>query len=412
MTGTWEFLSEADAVLTQGDGRGTVTFYYLTRWPEDSLGLAAKGLSQVWKDNSNMTSSGPGGPDRIRKIFREATPGGAFTFFYQRGVWKQTILVASNNSHVVVAFRGSDSDLMVNKTDLAQLNSYIPDIFGLRYDSLKLHDVLNGTEPVILGIPGPWEKFGECPVHHGWSDAANHAYDLIVPEMTKQGAANKTIIITGHSMGGAVAGYFTYRLMRDTELLQGKRAHELVTFAAPRYAAEGFYGKFNDLATKKSLSVTSIEIVGDTIPFSWESHFATDFAFGQKIGVLGIFRLGRGIDLWTPADEKHGADNYFHSLATSKLNEYVVLKHKGAYVARFFVSWVRPDGVAGAWNSGRKSVGETMAVPVPRGATKVHLKVEVDVVFGAYRTVFDEDVTVGSTYVAKGVTSYAPVEKE
>lgn len=107
--------------------------------------------------------------------------------------------------------------------------------------------------PHWLAKPVTPDGFRFANVHDGWSSAANEIFPLIVAEMARQQAAGKSITIAGHSMGGAVSGYLTYRLMAETQLFQPGKDHRLVTFGAPRYASGDFAKEFKVQAAKKSL---------------------------------------------------------------------------------------------------------------------------------------------------------------
>ncbi len=82
-----------------------------------------------------------------------------------------------------------------------------------------------------MGIPTQNEdSFDGITVHRGWAIMTNDAFGIVVPILNAH--KGKHVVLTGHSMGGVVATYVMFRLMRDTELVVPGKTNQLVTFGA------------------------------------------------------------------------------------------------------------------------------------------------------------------------------------
>ena len=88
-------------------------------------------------------------------------------------------------------------------------------------------------------------------VHTGWWLASNKVWKRLKNTIARYGKGRK-VIITGHSMGGAVAAYVTRHALSysKTKNLQLR----LVTFGAPRYSHNPYF-----FPAKKSLYVYTVE---------------------------------------------------------------------------------------------------------------------------------------------------------
>lgn len=167
-----------------------------------------------------------------------------------------TFFVASNDTTAFLVFRGS------NRSWPANLAMESPSKGG-----------------ALIGNPGfPLET-----THYGLAWATNTLYATAQAALKSQSAQNKRLIITGHSMGGMIAGYLTFRLMRDETGYIHDDAH-LVTFGAPRYAgrlcSKGYgYGlfnfHFNQMAKAAGLKAYSVEVTDDPVVYWWANGAAT-----------------------------------------------------------------------------------------------------------------------------------------
>ncbi|MEM7317010.1 MAG: lipase family protein, partial [Planctomycetota bacterium] len=142
------------------------------------------------------------------------------------GTHEITYFVASDDKNLIVAFRGSET------YKNWKLNG-VPWFKGDKAEGegKAAKDILALTN----GVPAPVPNFSDAVVHYGWANAVNEVYPGIIRAMQQQNYRNKTVTVTGHSLGGALAGYLTFRLVND-KVLNNDRPHRLITFGAPHAA--------------------------------------------------------------------------------------------------------------------------------------------------------------------------------
>lgn len=214
-----------------------------------------------------------------------------FRAFHDYGFWRMTFFVASHRRpdgliSSIVSFRGTDTDLIwtYGSNSRVATHNYLNgveaqligqpyagrsggvELFSSTLDSFGDFLVLRQVDPVAINnVPGP-DEFDErfdLTVHPGWASAALTVIDLVKLELMLGIAQlkglsdprhssrdlnqiiserrNQRVLVTGHSMGGAVATYVSYLLIEDGWLepplgfnILGQRSHNLVTFGAPR----------------------------------------------------------------------------------------------------------------------------------------------------------------------------------
>lgn len=103
-------------------------------------------------------------------------------------------VVASNNDVVVIAFRGTKEPA-----------DWLTDV------KIAGRRIANGT------------------MHRGFHDAVDVIFNDVYAEAIRQGAKEKAVWVTGHSLGGAMAVVFSYRAVNDKELAPAG----VVTFGQP-----------------------------------------------------------------------------------------------------------------------------------------------------------------------------------
>ncbi len=80
------------------------------------------------------------------------------------------------------------------------------------------------TDARIIG-----HRIADGKIHRGFFQVVDAIYKDAYAEAVKQGAENKTVWITGHSLGGAMALVFGYRALTENELAPGG----IITFGQP-----------------------------------------------------------------------------------------------------------------------------------------------------------------------------------
>lgn len=158
-------------------------------------------------------------------------------------------------------------------------------------------------------------------VHEGWSTVAAHYYRVLQPILRRHGAANKKIVLTGHSQGAVLAGYMAF-LFAKNKKLASQHSHRLVTFAAPRYGTLSFLKRFRRVLKQNAphMTVDSLETVGDVVPGSW------------AIGSLPVGKVWRG----HPKDigykwVKSLAVKSHHWIAISSFHALKIISSRGTY---------------------------------------------------------------------------------
>lgn len=193
-------------------------------------------------------------------------------FLYWEKAHREDIsyFIARNADYVYVAFRGTNNDLPAN---------------------LKLNQ--DGR---------PVNKHG-ASVHNGWWKVTEKAYRYLSPQIRAwagKPGKNKPILVTGHSLGGALSMYTAFRLMR-----QGYKDVNVVTFGAPRVDTHTFSAKFNTLARKNGGTIVFVERKDDDVLEAWsirrKLRGSTPLA-GQ------LFELPEG------CKDPHSRDNYYKAI--------------------------------------------------------------------------------------------------
>ena len=163
-------------------------------------------------------------------------------------------LVARNDRYVIVAIRGTSNyqNLMMN----GELSDDDPE--------KKPRSKADKRRSIANAVPIP--KRG-ASVHTGWWRASGKIYDQVEPvvaDWAGKSGRKRELIVTGHSMGGAVGTYLATRFMEA-----GFYNLHLVTFGAPRVTTRSFVRKFNGLAESNASSVSFVERRDDPRILDW-----------------------------------------------------------------------------------------------------------------------------------------------
>ena len=128
--------------------------------------------------------------------------------------------------------------------------------------------------------------------HKGWTNAVNNIFNEAKTELANVNASSKRVMIVGRSMGGALAGYLTYRLLDDGKILFDNN-DVLITIGTPRYIgyltneySPSLYASFNSKLKKTGMKAYSVEIRHDSEISAWT----------QKAKVIDAKRLGEYIN--------------------------------------------------------------------------------------------------------------------
>jgi hypothetical protein len=170
---------------------------------------------------------------------------------------KLSYIIAQGGKYLFVAFLGTDS---------------IPENLVMNLAAARVRN-----NPMFSGVE----------VHAGWATAINTIYPDLYPRI-RAWQGNRTLVVTGFSMGGALAGYLTYVLMADANV----GPIWLATFGSPRYATAEFKAAFDRRASTKRPRAYSIELEGDPKLLLWPKGFR------DVSPVLGfeVFRTGQAVD--------------------------------------------------------------------------------------------------------------------
>lgn len=150
-------------------------------------------------------------------------------------------IILSNNSCVVLSFRG---------TDMKSMRDWFVDLRAT-------------TEAVSRGR-----------VHKGFYRAWLGLRRSVIAALKSHGAGQKTFWVTGHSLGGALAGLYAYTETFEKVLFKGPHIHRVVTFGQPLFGDR----ELSDAMRKEFIGryfrvVNGLDIVA-TVPF-WLNHFGS-----------------------------------------------------------------------------------------------------------------------------------------
>lgn len=123
-------------------------------------------------------------------------------------------------------------------------------------------------------VPVKSSNYGGAWVHPGYAGVADDIWERVKQEIISQGGGNKRVIMTGHSMGGGIAGHLMYRALKDG-VLEPSKQHRLITFGTPHYGTTSLRTNFNSViaSSAPNTAIYSIEIDEDGQPKSVGASF-------------------------------------------------------------------------------------------------------------------------------------------
>jgi hypothetical protein len=270
-------------------------------WNIKTAGDFMQAVAGISKDADSLATA----DTRARNLL------GKYDLTEYRQVWRRfseqlNFLIAHNDSHVFIAFKGTT---FTDEDDDA-------------------HTVLNKD------FRPDWE-FGHR-VHHGWWVASEKAFDREIKPVLEEHGEGRKILITGTSMGGAIAAYVTQQALRDRDTRD--LPVRLVTFATPRYTLsrnffprrgawydEDFY-VYTVEATKKNRCV-------DLKVYEWQRGLRRKYPVTLGRVDLKTPKNKRGDNVWfgrcktdeTSYDAVHSSDVY-HDISQGPVCEHIALR--------------------------------------------------------------------------------------
>jgi len=215
-------------------------------------------------------------------------------------------LMAVNKTHVFIAFRGTSND--ANRT----MNS-------------------DGRPNLEYATR----------VHTGWWRAAEKVWKNELSNLVAEKLGDRKILVTGHSMGGAVAAYVVKIMQHNRgkkEALKKETKLRLVTFGAPRYAfKKTFFSQTNTLIFTVEAAMANGCV--DKVVWDWQVELRKGHVLYKKVDIQkpnrkkDVYYYRCQTDRTKQKDEKgntsknsvHSASNYLN-IAKSGKCKYVKYK--------------------------------------------------------------------------------------
>ncbi len=114
--------------------------------------------------------------------------------------------------------------------------------------------------PASIGVAAVVNQaYGGTWTHPGFAAVAYDLWPDIKREIQRRGVADKDLIITGHSMGGSVAGHLMFLALQENVPGAGKY-NRLMTFGSPKYATTSFRDRFNQFITARYHKSKAVEL--------------------------------------------------------------------------------------------------------------------------------------------------------
>ncbi len=165
------------------------------------------------------------------------------------------------NKILFVAFRGTDPGEFTNV--LTDLLTGAASQTGIKSvdDTANTPNRLDTYDNLMKQIN---QDFSNIMFHLGFLRSMNRMYFDVYTEISKYANTVSSVVLTGHSYGGALASLFYYVYANRINLLDGlPRVSHTITYGAPRFLRQGY----NKLYLKNCPHLIRVVSVNDIIPY-------------------------------------------------------------------------------------------------------------------------------------------------
>jgi hypothetical protein len=145
---------------------------------------------------------------------------------------------------------------------------------------------------------------GQILVHKGFRDAVEPVYPELKELIATHLKGRRSLWLTGHSLGGALANLTAYRLEEDGIKVQG-----VYTYAAPRVGDSAWAAEFEQRLRDRSQQWSSET---DPVPRTPPESERWDY---EEVGITNVIQPGGGIDLDTLLDSGLALNILNHKMA-------------------------------------------------------------------------------------------------
>ena len=172
-----------------------------------------------------------------------------------------------NNDTIIIAFRGTREDIDWKISNLKILPIKLSDC-GKESERIRVHQGFHNT---LNFIDRTTQK---------------RSLDAIIAHIQENHLFNgRKIVITGHSLGGALAILFAVKLRHYNPEYFNKHISEIVTFGSPAVGFKAFQDYYQELDDKTIRIVNNSDIVPFTPPFFYR-HIGKQFWLYKSGGIL------------------------------------------------------------------------------------------------------------------------------
>ncbi len=126
----------------------------------------------------------------------------------------------------------------------------------------------------LVNLDAPRKGVEGGKVHEGFYDAETGLHRQILRALNRGSVSRKTFWVTGHSLGGALAGIFALKSKFERWIGDGPEMHRIVTFGQPLFADGALAKKLRNTFVNKYYRVVNETDLVARVPF-WMTHFGS-----------------------------------------------------------------------------------------------------------------------------------------